>query len=341
MMLSPNLYALLRPLAFLLEPEQAHTLCFKLLKQLQNLSAIKQCKVQSTTCLPQSCMGLNFSNPVGLAAGLDKNAELIMIWEKLGFGFVEVGTITPKPQYGNPKPRLFRLKNDRAIINRMGFNNQGIDVVIKNLQKYQPAVPLGINIGKNKDTPLECADDDYLTCFHQLAPFADYITINLSSPNTPGLRGLQQKRQLTQLLDKLKDAQVKYQTQNKPLPICVKIAPDLNEQELENIVTALIEYKVEGLITTNTTITRPSTLKNSLKQEQGGLSGAPLFNMSNKILQQAKILAGDNLTIIGVGGIMSGAQAQQKFKCGADLVQIYSGFIYKGPALISDIKSVF
>ncbi len=339
MMQPLNLYALLRPLLFLLEPEQAHTLCFKILKQLQKLPLAKYHKTDSTISLAQTCMGLNFSNPVGLAAGLDKNAELIPIWEKLGFGFIEVGTVTPKPQLGNPKPRMFRLKDDRAIINRMGFNNQGVDVLIENLQRYPFTIPLGINIGKNKDTPLESADDDYLMCFHKVAPFADYVTINLSSPNTPGLRELQKKHYLTQLLDKLKEAQVKYQTADKPLPICVKIAPDLNESELTDIVESLIEYKIEGLIMTNTTIERPSHLKDLQKQEQGGLSGAPLFNLSNKILQQAKNLAGDNLTIIGVGGIMSGEQAQQKFKCGADLVQIFSGLIYQGPGLLSEIKN--
>ncbi len=334
--MSLNLYRLLRPLFFLLEPEQAHALTFETLKWRQRLPLPHPKPVAS---LSKNCMGLNFINPIGLAAGLDKNAELIPIWEKLGFGFVEVGTVTPKPQPGNSRPRMFRLQSDSAIINRLGFNNLGVDAMVNNIKKYPRKAILGINLGKNKDTPLAQADEDYLHCFHKVASLADYITINLSSPNTPGLRALQQKRYLSQLLDKLKEAQVKYQTADKPLPICIKIAPDLNESELMDIVESLLEYKIEGLITTNTTIERPISLKSPEKKEQGGLSGAPLFNLSNKILQQCKNLAGNNLTIIGVGGIASGLQAQQKFKCGADLVQVYSGLIYQGPKLVSDVTN--
>lgn len=317
-----------------MDAEKAHGLTFNGLKLLQNLPLFTQPPFLGLT---QNCMGLSFANPLGLAAGLDKNAELIPIWEKMGFGFVEVGTVTPQPQIGNPKPRLFRLKKDRALINRMGFNNAGVDAVVNNIKKTKRSAVLGVNIGKNKDTPLEQSDSDYLTCFHKVAAVADYITVNLSSPNTPGLRELQKQNYLNQLLDKLKDAQQKYQTKDKPLPICVKIAPDLTEAELTEIIQSLVNYKVEGLITTNTAVWRPESLQSAEKSEQGGLSGAPVFEKSNQILEKAKALAGDHLTLIGVGGIMNASQAAQKRALGADLVQIYSGLIYQGPKLVSDV----
>lgn len=331
-------YKLIKPILFAMDAEKAHGLTFNSMRLLQNFPLFKKPSIPGLT---QTCMGLTFANPLGLAAGLDKNAELIPIWEKMGFGFVEVGTVTPKPQIGNPKPRLFRLKKDRALINRMGFNNAGVDTVVNNIKKTKRNAVLGVNIGKNKDTPLEQADNDYLKCFHKVAAVADYITVNLSSPNTPGLRELQKQNYLNQLLDKLKDAQQKYQTKAKPLPICVKIAPDLTEAELTEIIQSLVNYKVEGLIATNTAVWRPESLLSAEKAEQGGLSGAPVFEKTNQILEKAKALSGDDLTLIGVGGIMNAGQAVQKRVLGADLVQIYSGLIYQGPKLVSDVLEAF
>lgn len=331
-------YPLLRPLLFQLQPETAHHLSFQLLKGLAWWPA-SLCSFAQESKLQKKMMGLEVRNLLGLAAGLDKNGELLKVWDKLGFGFIEVGTVTPLAQMGNPKPRLFRLVKDTALINRLGFNNLGVDALVENIRTYQGQALLGVNIGKNKDTPNEKADEDYLTCFHKVAPYADYITINISSPNTPGLRELQKADYLNTLLYKLKEAQSKYSSAKKPLPICVKIAPDIEINDLDEMLNSFLIYKIEGVIATNTTIARNLNLKDSQQNEQGGLSGAPLFEKSNQILSHIKAHVGNRITLIGVGGITDGATAAKKLESGADFLQIYTGLIYKGPSLIQEILS--
>lgn len=334
-------YPLLRKILFQLPPEEAHFFTFKFLKLLKTLPLKKTFfGKEEEVRLARECMGLMFPNPVGLAAGLDKDAELIPIWEAMGFGFAEIGTVTPKPQWGNPKPRLFRLVEDKALINRLGFNSKGVYEVVQNLKNYQGSLIVGANIGKNKETPLEKAEEDYLTCFHELAPYADYITVNISSPNTPQLRELQKPNYLNNLLEKLKKAQAQYQTATKPLPICLKLAPDLDETGLKDIVDAVISQGIEGIIATNTTVERSPALKSPYRNETGGLSGAPLLSKANEILQRLKAYANDKLTLVGVGGIVHPQDALTKIKAGADLVQLYTGFIYEGPQLISEIKQM-
>ncbi|MBA5686495.1 quinone-dependent dihydroorotate dehydrogenase [Rugamonas apoptosis] len=333
------LYSLARPLLFSMDPESAHHLTLPALKRAAALGLTK--------CLPQpqpdprTVMGLTFKNPVGLAAGLDKDGAYIDALADLGFGSIEVGTVTPRAQPGNPKPRMFRLPAAHAIINRMGFNNGGVDAFVANVQAsrfYQDkAGILGLNIGKNADTPIERAVDDYLLCLQKVYPYASYVTVNISSPNTKNLRQLQGGSELDGLLAQLKDAQSRLADQHKRyVPLALKIAPDMDGEQVKNIADALLRHKIDGVIATNTTLSRTAVQGMRHGEEAGGLSGAPVFELSNQVIRLLKAELGDALPIIGVGGIMKGADACAKFDAGAQLVQLYSGLIYAGPALVRD-----
>lgn len=332
-------YRLARPLLFGLQPESAHHVTFRGL-QLAHASGLLG-RLYPTVARPVSCMGLDFANPVGLAAGLDKNGEYIDALAALGFGFIEIGTVTPRPQTGNPLPRLFRLPQAQAIINRMGFNNLGVDALIENVKKSSYARSgkgiLGINIGKNATTPVEDAAADYLACLDKVYPYASYVTVNISSPNTQGLRSLQTGDALTTLLDQLKQRQqqlaVRYQ---KQVPLVLKVAPDLDEADVQFIARQLLDFEIDGLITTNTTLERAAVRHLPHGDEAGGLSGAPVFDLSTRVLAQFAEALGGRIPLIGVGGILNGAQAQAKQAAGASLCQIYSGLIYEGPALVTD-----
>jgi dihydroorotate dehydrogenase len=283
-------------------------------------------------------MGITFSNPVGLAAGLDKNAAVIDGMATLGFGFIEVGTVTPRAQPGNPKPRLFRVKQAQGIINRFGFNNLGVDHLIANVKASRYQGVLGINIGKNFDTPNERAVDDYLHCMEKVYPYASYITVNISSPNTKNLRALQEKEALSILLSSLKLAQTKLAQQyGKYVPMTLKIAPDLTDEQVVEIADLLMQHQIDGVIATNTTLARDAVTGLDNAEETGGLSGAPVKNASTRIIQKLSQQLQGALPIIGVGGILSGADAVEKIAAGASLVQIYSGLIYQGPNLVKEI----
>lgn len=328
-------YSALQSLLFRLEPETAHGLSMLGMDagDITGLSRLLYPCVDA----PVEVMGIQFPNAVGLAAGLDKNAEHIDGLAALGFGFVEVGTVTPRPQPGNPKPRLFRIPEHKAIINRMGFNNKGVGYLLKQVDKSRFDGVLGINIGKNFDTPVERANDDYLLCLRKVYSRASYITVNVSSPNTPGLRTLQFGESLNNLLAALKLEQEKLADYyGRYVPIAVKIAPDMDQQETELVGRALIQYNIDGVIATNTTVERTGVLNSAVAQEAGGLSGAPVRVASTTVIRNlAKVLDGA-LPIIGVGGICDGAGAREKIEAGASLVQLYSGFIYRGPALITE-----
>ncbi len=331
------LYNILKPWLFSLDPEKSHHLTLETLKFLQALKifSVKKGGVQSSLT---HCFGLDFPNPVGLAAGLDKNADCLHAWQALGFGFIEVGTVTPMPQPGNPKPRLFRLTEDYALINRMGFNNKGIEYLISRIKKFPVQCPLGVNIGKNRDTPLRGALEDYLHCYRAVYPYADYVTVNLSSPNTPGLTTLQHGDTLRELIQSLKNEQnTLQQTYQKNVPLLVKISPDLNINEILTLVDTLVSLKVEGVIATNTTLRRDPYLQNNQFYQEGGLSGAPLFEPSTEMVRLIYQHVGDNLPIIAVGGIVDKVQAQAKFAAGAKLIQLYTGLIYHGPGLVKEI----
>lgn len=283
-------------------------------------------------------MGITFPNPVGLAAGLDKNGAVIDGLAALGFGFIEVGTVTPRPQPGNPKPRLFRVKEAQGIVNRFGFNNLGVDNLIENVKAAKYKGVLGINIGKNFDTPIENAVDDYLICMRKVYEYASYITVNISSPNTKNLRALQEKEALSHLLATLKLEQTNLANQHaKYVPIALKIAPDLECEQVSEIADLLMEHKIDGVIATNTTLSREMVLGMKNADETGGLSGAPVRVKSTLVIQQLSQRLQSALPIIGVGGILSSADAVEKIAAGADLVQVYSGLIYKGPKLVHDI----
>ncbi len=313
------MYQLIKSLLFKLPPETAHYVTLSLLKIAHCLTLTRFIKQPSDH--PIQLMGLTFPNRVGLAAGLDKNGDYIEALSSLGFGFIEIGTVTPKPQLGNPKPRLFRLAKEKALINRMGFNNKGMDYLASKLEKTNYRGILGINIGKNKDTPNEKAIDDYLACFRKLWKYASYITINISSPNTPGLRDLQHIDALRALLSALKNEQQQLSSQ-KYVPLVVKISPDLTETTLAEMATIFLELKIDGVIATNTTI--------SSFNEAGGVSGTPLIEKSQLILDRLHQLCGTNLAIISSGGIMNNQIIQQRLQSGACLVQIYTGLIYEG-----------
>lgn len=284
---------------------------------------------------PVKIMGLSFPNPVGLAAGFDKNGQYIAELASLGFGFIEIGTITPKAQAGNLPPRLFRYPKEKALINRMGFNNLGLEAITKILEKSEHTCILGINIGMNKDTALKHAYKDYLSCFNRLANFADYITINISSPNTSGLRKLQEEKYLTKILYKLKAAQNNFYTRNKKyVPLVVKVSPDLTTEQIAKMARLFLDFQIDGIIATNTSI---NIKINAINGPHGGISGKPLFKQSTKIIQEFYSLLENKIPIIGCGGIFSSDDAYEKILAGAQLVQIYTGLIYKGPALIKSI----
>lgn len=327
-------YRLLRPLFFSQTPENAHRLTLRLL---QGLHCVGIDKFYKTPQLPCTAMGLQFVNPVGLAAGLDKNGEYIDALGKLGFGYLEVGTVTPKAQQGNPLPRLFRLEKERAIINRMGFNNHGVEALIHNIQRSHYKGILGINIGKNAATPIERAQDDYLYCFRKVYRYASYITVNISSPNTKNLRELQQTTRLDQLLATLKVEQgILAEHYNKYVPLVIKIAPDLSTEAIQSLAQLLLHHQIEGVIATNTTISREGVERSLYGTEAGGLSGAPLTAHANRIQQQLAHLLQGKVCIIGSGGLMNGQDAVEKIRLGASLVQLYSGMVYQGPALIEE-----
>ena len=332
-----NLYPALRPLLFSLDPEVAHTVTLKLLKiaAVTGLSVLTKPKQDYK---PVTVMGLEFKNSVGLAAGLDKNGDYIDSLSELGFGSIEIGTITPRPQPGNPKPRLFRLPEHEAIINRMGFNNQGIDYLLAQVEKSRYKGILGINIGKNFDTPIKQAVDDYLICLRKSYVAASYITLNISSPNTKNLRQLQQGDEIKNLLSSLKEEQLILQRQHdKYTPIVVKIAPDLNDEEIIHIAKLLIEFNIDGVIATNTTTSREAIQGHIYADEVGGLSGTPVKEKSTYVVLGLAAELQSALPIIAAGGILSAKDAQDKLDAGASLVQIYSGLIYRGPQLVDDI----
>lgn len=333
------LYALARPFLFSLDPEAAHHLALPALKRAEACGALRLMPRPAED--PREVMGLRFPNPVGLAAGLDKDGAYIDGLAALGFGFVEVGTVTPRPQPGNPKPRMFRLPQAHAIINRLGFNNGGVDAFVANVQAsrfYQEKKGvLGLNIGKNADTPIERAVDDYLHCLEKVYPYASYVTVNISSPNTKNLRQLQGASELDSLLGTLKQAQQNLADKHgRYVPIALKIAPDVDDEQVRNIADALLRHRIDGVVATNTTITRDSVHGLPHAAETGGLSGAPVFELSNRVIRLLKAEIGSALPIIGVGGILSGEDARAKIAAGASLVQVYTGLIYKGPALVRD-----
>ena len=336
------MYSLLRNLLFCLPAEASHTITLPLLDAARATGLIGLIAGRPAVSDPVSVMGLNFPNPVGLAAGLDKNADHIDALAALGFGFIEIGTLTPKPQPGNPKPRLFRLRDQQAIINRMGFNNKGIDHALASIARSQYRGILGINIGKNFDTPVEKAADDYVIGMRKCYSLASYIVVNLSSPNTPGLRSLQFGDELRRLLAVLKTEQASLAVgHSRKVPLAVKIAPDLADHEVGLIADALIENDIECVIATNTTLDRSAVQDSPYRGQAGGLSGAPLTDKSTHVISVLADALQGKLPIIGVGGIITGADAAAKIKAGAALVQIYSGFIYRGPELISEsIKAI-
>ena len=334
-----SLYQFTKPFLFQLDAELAHDVTLKSLRWAEKVGMLNLYP-KAPVCVPRQVMGLTFSNPVGLAAGLDKNAAVINGMAALGFGFIEVGTVTPRPQSGNAKPRLFRIKEAEGIINRFGFNNLGVDNLVENVKTAKLDGILGINIGKNFDTPNERAVEDYLLCMQKVYALASYITVNISSPNTKNLRDLQEKEALSSLLGSLKLEQSKLaEKHGKYVPITLKIAPDLTPAQVIEIADLLMQHKIDGVIATNTTLTREAVKGMKNAEEAGGLSGAPVRNLSTIVIQLLSKRLQGALPIIGVGGILSGADAVEKIAAGASLVQVYSGLIYKGPALIHDICS--
>lgn len=330
-------YRLLRPLLFTLDAELAHAFTLKALRLLQPLGLPLNRVAQ---CESRTVMGLKFPNPVGLAAGLDKNGDYIDALAKLGFGFIEVGTVTPRPQPGNPKPRLFRIPEAQAIINRMGFNNLGVDYLLENIKRTQYNGVLGVNIGKNFDTPVESAIDDYLICLRKVYAVASYVTINISSPNTLHLRQLQNEHELDHLVATLKLEQGKLSDQQgRYTPLLVKIAPDLDQSQLESIAAILMKYNIDGVIATNTTISRQNIAGLPHADETGGLSGSPVKVMSTRVISKLYSLLGEQIPIIGVGGILSADDAKEKVAAGASLIQLYTGLIYEGPDLVNQCIS--
>jgi dihydroorotate dehydrogenase len=336
------LYKLVRTFLFLFSAEKAHYLAADLLNFFLFFPGTKKIVDSiygsNDPLLEKEVFGLKFKNPVGLAAGFDKNASFYNNFSHLGFGFIEIGTITPKAQDGNPKPRLFRLKSDEAIINRMGFNNGGIEEAIKNLKKRKTSIIIGGNIGKNKLTANEDANDDYLACFKALYPYVDYFVVNVSSPNTPNLRALQEKEPLTQLLSLLQAENLKMPAKK---PILLKIAPDLNSNELDDVIEVVQTCKLDGIVATNTTLDRsnliaPKEIVDNMGA--GGLSGKPLTKKSTEIIRYIHQKTNGNIPIIGVGGIHSAQDAIDKLNAGASLIQLYTGFVYEGPSLIKSIN---
>ena len=336
------MYKLVRPLLFSVDPEKIHGLVFGMLKGPTRWSGFRSLlrsiyDVEDRR-LERTLFGLTFRNPVGLAAGFDKDAKLVDALSCFGFGFIEIGTVTPKPQSGNEKPRLFRLPTDGALINRMGFNNRGAEAAADSLKKRKSRVIVGGNIGKNKHTPNESAHEDYTACFNALYEYVDYFVVNVSSPNTPGLRELQEKEPLQRLL---KDVKALSLRKTVPKPVLLKIAPDLTGGQLDDIVDILKSTSIDGVIATNTTISREglqATAEELNRIGTGGLSGKPLSQRSTEIIRYLRQKLGKDYPIIGVGGIMSARDAMDKINAGADLIQLYTGFIYEGPALVQNIN---
>ncbi|MFM9840663.1 MAG: quinone-dependent dihydroorotate dehydrogenase [Cyclobacteriaceae bacterium] len=333
---------LIRPFLFLFDPEKIHHFTFSFLKAVGYVPGMKDLLRSYYSVndkkLERTLFGIHFKNPVGLAAGFDKDAKLIDELACFGFGFIEIGTLTPKAQSGNDKPRLFRLPQDQALINRMGFNNGGVLAAVEQLKKRESSVIIGGNIGKNKLTPNENAFEDYAYCFEALYPYVDYFVVNVSSPNTPGLRELQEKEPLKQLLLGVKALSL---AKEKPKPILLKIAPDLNESQLNDVVSVLEETQTDGVIATNTTISRENLLTDNSQLTEigaGGLSGKPLANLSSEVISFLRLKLGKDFPIIGVGGIMTPKDATEKMKAGADLIQIYTGFVYEGPGFVKRIN---
>jgi dihydroorotate dehydrogenase len=325
---------LVRPLLFSLDTEAAHHLTIALLRTASHVDvALRALEIFQPRPKPRVLFGVTFPNPIGLAAGLDKNGVAIPAWAALGFGFIEIGTVTAKSQAGNPKPRIFRFPERQALVNRLGFNNDGADVIAERMHKLResgrwPAVPVGINIGKSKATPLEDAADDYLYSFRLLSEFADYIALNVSSPNTPGLRELQGPAALSQLLRAIRN-----ENRKNPKPVLVKIAPDLSSNELEELMATCEENEIGGIIATNTTLDHSSIP--SARDQEGGLSGAPLREKSTAVVR--RIAARSTIPVVGSGGISDAESAREKFAAGARLLQIYTGYIYRGPRLLREI----
>lgn len=339
------MFNFIRFFLFRFSAEKAHYLAMDALKIIIKIPLLKEFfRHRHANSDKVSIMGITFQNKVGLAAGFDKNANYLDVVKFLGFGHVEIGTVTPLAQDGNPKPRLFRLVKDQGIINRMGFNNEGVDAIVEKLKNRPKDLIIGGNIGKNKVTPNEKAIEDYQICFEKLYAYVDYFTVNVSSPNTPGLRELQDKKPLLEILNHLMKLRHDFVEKGHPkLPILLKIAPDLNSDQLDDIVSLTLESGIDGIVATNTTISRENLQTNSQEIENigaGGLSGKPVFEKSNEVLSYLNSQLENKVVLIGVGGIFSSADAQQKFEKGAQLVQVYSGFIYKGPKLIKDIVSI-
>lgn len=329
-------YSLLKPALFQIDPESAHDLT------ITSLQALGQCFGATAPISGRSVelAGLQFQNPIGLAAGLDKNGVAVSGFSRLGFGHIEVGTVTPRPQPGNPKPRVFRLVSDQALINRFGFNNLGIDALVSRLDGHPYQGVIGVNIGKNKDTPNDAAHADYVTCIQKAARVCDYITINVSSPNTPGLRDLAGANQILNIVDPVLNARATLRNRNnKHLPVFVKLAPDFTDDDLVQVLEALKQTDADGVILTNTTVSRTG-LQSEHQAEIGGLSGAPLIDMSEHCLKLAHQVIGGQLPIISVGGVMSGEDALRRLTLGASLVQIYTGLIYRGPGLVKEAVRV-
>jgi len=332
-------YPLLRPWLFSLDPEQAHNITLSSLDRAQRWGLLRHLSDQPILDPRQLC-GITFPNPVGLAAGLDKDGKHIDALATLGFGFLEIGTVTPKPQPGNPKPRMFRLPQAQALINRMGFNNDGVDACVKRVRNstyWQNGGIVGLNIGKNASTPIENAASDYVTAMEAVYEVASYITVNISSPNTQNLRALQGEDMLRSLLQSLHISREALSDRfGIRKPLFLKIAPDLEQNDIKLIADLLVEFKIDAIIATNTTIARDAVQNLEFGNEAGGLSGAPVRDVSTEVIRSLKKCLGDAIPIVGVGGIMSGRDAQEKILAGASLVQIYSGLIYRGPKLISE-----
>ena len=331
------MYGLARPFLFGLDAERAHGI------GLASLEAAYRTGTASLLArrprpLPTRVFGMTFRNPVGLAAGLDKNGAHIDALLALGFGFVEVGTVTPEPQAGNPRPRMFRLPRHDAVINRMGFNNDGIEALVRNVGRARRRDGLlGINIGKNKDTPNELAASDYLFCLERVYPLADYVTVNISSPNTAGLRELQEEQALRKLIGTLREEQERLASQHgRYVPMLVKVAPDLSDDDIDAAARVLGDMRVDGVVATNTTVSRIAVQEDPLARETGGLSGRPVMNKSTAVLRMLRTRLPESIPLVGVGGILSGADAAKKMAAGASLVQLYTGLVYRGPGLVGD-----
>jgi len=329
-------YGLARPFLFALDAEAAHGLGLKAIEAAYR-SALNPLLATRPKPMPLKAFGITFPNPVGLAAGLDKNGAHVDALLALGFGFIEIGTITPRAQGGNPKPRMFRLPDQQAVINRLGFNNDGVDALVRNVERARRQGIVGINIGKNVGTPNENAVDDYLHCLDRVYALADYVTVNISSPNTSGLRDLQQTDTLRAFVGTLRERQEQLAGQHgKRTPMLVKIAPDLDDAQIDAIAATLLEAGIDGIIATNTTISRTAIEGHRLAGEAGGLSGKPLYAKSTAVLSRLRARVGERIPLIGVGGILSGADAVAKVVAGATLVQFYTGMIYRGPKLIAE-----